>query len=79
MTTYPLLRQRAVEKLMNKAQQGSWVSVITLQKHCFHDKPKLLGVCYFYLLKIIIAKKKNELELHNVSTHIQYLSVEMSY
>lgn len=79
MTTSPLLRQRAVEKLMNKAQQGSWVTVITLQKHCFHDKPKLRGMCYLYfLLKITIAQK-NKLELHNVSTHIQYLSVEMSY
>lgn len=36
-------------------------------------------VCVIFILKIIIAKKKNELELHNVSTHIQYLSVEMSY
>lgn len=79
MTTSPLLRQRAVEKLMNKAQQESWVTVITLQKHCFHDKPKLRGVCYlFFLLKITIAQK-NKLKLHNVSTHIQYLSVEMSY
>lgn len=77
MTTSPLLRQRAVEKLMNKAQQGSWVSVITLQKHCFHDKPKLRGVCYLFLLKITIAQN-NKLKLHNVSTHIQYLIVEMS-
>lgn len=77
MTTSPLLRQRAVEKLMNKAQQGSWVTVITLQKHCFHDKPKLRGVFYLFLLKITIAQK-NKLKLHNVSTHIQYLSVEMS-
>lgn len=78
MTTSPLLRQRAVEKLMNKAQQGSWVSVITLQKHCFHDKPKLRGVCYLFILIKNHNCSKNKLKLHNVSTQIQYLSVEMS-
>lgn len=78
MTTSPLLRQRAVEKLMNKAQQGSWVSVITLQNIVFMTNLSYV-VCFIYLflLKITIAQK-NKLKLHNVSTHIQYLSVEMS-
>lgn len=78
MTTSPLLRQRAVEKLMNKAQQGSWVSVITLQNIVFMTNLSYV-VCFIYLflLKITIAQK-NKLKLHNVSIHIQYLSVEMS-